>query len=149
MLTLDLNLDYVVDDEDRKNPIFKTNTAVSMTVLRSCLSAVRGGPTAGRPGGEGHKSREAVRVAARAINELTRLKNAHAKDDKATSAQFDLDVLKHFKESLEKWMTDQGIPETWSGWYEVLREYIDKMVVTGEEQAAAAAKAKAAANKTA
>lgn len=136
-MKLDLDIaEFVVDDDDRRNPLFRTNVTISTTVLRTAIHTVKGGPTANRPNGEGNKSRDQVRVAQRVVNALTRAKNAYAKDEQETTVDLDVLELKHIRDCMEQWMKEAGIPESWSDWYELLRTRIDKLIDAGEERVA-------------
>lgn len=136
MLRLDLNLDYVVDDDDRKNVAFKTNALVSISVLRTAMNNTKGAPNQQRQS-EGNKSRDQVRIAARAVNTITKAKNSGA-----DFIELDMLELLHIRDCMESWMKDQGIPESLTPWYELLRDAVDKVIAEGEKQAAALMAAK-------
>lgn len=136
MLKLDLNLDYIVDDDDRKNAAFKTNSLVSISVLRTAMNNTKGAPNRERQS-EGNKSRDQVRIAARAVNTITKAKNAGA-----DFIELDMLELLHIRDCMESWMKEQGIPESLTPWYELIRNEVDRVIIDGEKQAAALVAAK-------
>lgn len=126
-----LDIDYIVDDADRKNPNFETNPLITITLLRTAIERVKGGSQQR----EGLKSREAVRAGARVTNAITRANNA-----KASVMTLDLNEVKYIQDVLVAWMKEIGIPGLLSGWVEDLLTYVDRLVTAGEEQAAEARK---------
>lgn len=127
-MRLNLDLDYVVDEvADRRNPSFETNSRLSITLLRTAISAVRS------PDRGGHKSRSEIRVAAKVVDAITRANNV-----KAASVEFTLLELLHVRDTLRSWMTEVGIPGALAGWFEVLYSAVEKLVEDGEKAEAAA-----------
>ena len=110
---LNLNLNYVVDDEDRKNPNFATNSAVTITLLRTAMNADK----------KGSKERDAVRTRARVTNALTKASNA-----KASELDLDENELKCVRDSLKGWMADAGIPASLTGWFEELLTTVEALL---------------------
>lgn len=128
-MELDLNIPFVVDDVDRKNPIFATNSLVSIFMLRTGLNAVKGG-VEGAPA-PGHKNRAELRIAAKVVNSITRAKNAGANVLKFA----DIHELKHVRDGLKAWLeTPQGVPESTTGWYEDLTSAVERLVEDAEKQ---------------
>lgn len=128
-MDLNLDIDYVVDDADRKNPIFATNSLISIFMLRTGLNAVKGGVD-GSPT-PGHKNRAELRIAARVVNAITRAKNSGA-----TVLKFaDIHELKHVRDGFKSWLeTSQGVPQSTTGWYEDLTSAIEKLVDESEKK---------------
>jgi hypothetical protein len=115
---LNLDLDYVVDEEDRKNPNFKTNQSVSITLLRTAMNAAK----------TGSKERTAVRTHAKVVNTLTKASNA-----KADFLDIDELQLKAIAECLKNWMTESGVPSSLAGWFEELLSAVEKLLETKPE----------------
>lgn len=125
-MNLNLNIDYIVDDDDRKNPQFRTNATLSITLMRFAINAVKGGQR------EGYKDRTAIRVSGKVVNALTKASNA-----KATEVVFDQNELLHVRDTLKEWVSTTGVPGNLTGWYEDLMVAVEKLVEEGERLVAA------------
>jgi hypothetical protein len=128
-MELDLDLPYVVDDADRQNPGFKTNAAISISLLRTAMNAVKSGQK------EGHKNRTEVRIAAQVVNAITRVNNA-----KGTKLDLDQNQMLHVRDMMKQWMTDTGVPAPLVGWYEDLMTAVEKTVEDGDKAVESAKK---------
>ena len=124
---LNLELNYVVDAEDRKNPNFKTDAFITIWLLRSSINATKAGK-------EGHKTRGEVRIAARVVNKITNAKN---KD--STAIEFDQLEILHVRDLLKAWL-DAGVPEPLAPWYEALTSEVERLTEAGEKAIESAAK---------
>lgn len=138
LVDLNLDLDYVVDEDDRRNPNFKTNSILSISLLRTAMNATKAGK-------EGHKSRDAVRVAGKFVRKLTLAKSGNAQDERMTTVALDGLELKHGLELLKAWL-DVGVPEPLADWFEVLMVEFERALAASE---AAVESAKNGAAKTA
>lgn len=112
-MRLNLDISYVVDDEDRKNPNFTTNSAVSITLLRTSMNSDK----------KGSKERDAVRTRAKVVNAITKASNA-----KATELDLDELELKCIRDSLKGWMVEAGVPASLTGWYEDLYSAVEALL---------------------
>jgi len=123
MMKLKLDLPYTVDEGDRQNPAFKTDTAITISLLRTAMNSTKGQQQGG------HKDRTALRVAAKVTNAITKVANA-----KANELELDMIQLKFLKDALSEWMTSVGVPAPLVGWYEELMTAVEKLVETGEKE---------------
>lgn len=126
MTQLNLNLPYVVDNDDRKDVRFQTNSMISISMFRTAANATKAGK-------EGHKTRLATGVASRVVNKITNAKNTGAE-----SINFDPDELTHIRESMTGWLA-AGVVEGLSPWYELLTDEVERCTKQAQSDVKAAA----------
>ena len=115
-----LDLEYVVDEEDRKFPNLKTDPAISIMLMRNALTATKAG----------YKSRTEVRVGARVVDALTRASN---RKDSVLVLDLEKVELLHARDALRGWMTETGVPPLWLSWFEQLLTCLEKLAEGGEK----------------